>query len=179
MKKDKNKILKYRVTYLEMIKHPGYSYPNCPIKFTNIIKSNNVPYWYFISLYKSVGEEYEWTDMLKKKKEITENFLNNKNVYFYSLISSGVPIGFFILDYRKKEICDISYIGLTKGNLGKGLGKYLFKTAFLMAWDTNYINKLTVNTCTLDHKAALPLYQKLGFEPVRFEDKKKMKTFFN
>ena len=115
--------------------------------------------------------------MLKQKKEITENFLNNKNVYFYSLISSGVPIGFFILDYRKKEICDISYIGLTKGNLGKGLGKYLFKTAFLMGWDTNYINKLTVNTCTLDHKAALPLYQKLGFEPVRFEDKKKMKTF--
>ena len=87
MKEDKNKILKYRVTYLEMIKHPSYSYPNCPIKFTNIIKSNNVPYWYFISLYKSVGEEYEWTDMLKQKKEITENFLNNKNVYFYSLIS--------------------------------------------------------------------------------------------
>jgi len=87
MKEDKNKILKYRVTYLEMIKHPSYSYPNCPIKFTNLIKSNNVPYWYFISLYKSVGEEYEWTDMLKQKKEITENFLNNKNVYFYSLIS--------------------------------------------------------------------------------------------
>ena len=48
-----------------------------------------------------------------------------------------------------------------------------------MGWDTNYINKLTVNTCTLDHKAALPLYQKLGFEPVRFEDKKRLKTFFN
>ena len=92
--------------------------------------------------------------------KVTEKFLNDKNVYFYSLISSGVPAGFFILDYRKKEICDISYIGLTKENLGKGLGKYLFKTAFLMAWDTSYINKLTVNTCTLDHKAALSLYQK-------------------
>ena len=112
------------------------------------------------------------------KKAVTEKFLNDKNVYFYSLVSSGVPVGFFILDYRKKEICDISYIGLTKGNLGKGLGKYLFKTAFLMAWDTNYINKLTVNTCTLDHKAALPLYQKLGFEPIRFEDKKRRRTFF-
>ena len=78
MKKDKNKILKYRVTYLEMIKHPSYSYPNCPIKFTNLIKSNNVPYWYFISLYKSVGEEYEWTDLLKQKKAVTEKFLNDK-----------------------------------------------------------------------------------------------------
>ena len=44
-------------------------------------------------------------------------------------------------------------------------------TAFLIGWDTNYINKLTVNTCTLDHKAALRLYQKLGVKPVRFEDK--------
>ena len=179
MKEDKNKFIKYRVTYLEMKKRPSYTYPNCPIKFTNITKSKDIPYWYFISLYKSVGEEYEWTDMLKQKKAVTEKFLNDKNVYFYSLVSSGVPVGFFILDYRKKEICDISYIGLTKGNLGKGLGKYLFKTAFLMGWDTNYINKLTVNTCTLDHKAALPLYQKLGFEPIRFEDKKRRRTFFN
>ena len=112
MKEDKNKFLNYRVTYLEMIKRPSYSYPNCPIKFTNITKSKDIPYWYFISLYKSVGEEYEWTDMLNQKKAVTEKFLNDKNVNFYSLISTGVPVGFFILDYRKKEICNISYIGL-------------------------------------------------------------------
>ena len=86
MKEDKNKFLKYRVTYLEMTKRPSYSYPNCPIKFTNITKSNDVPYWYFISLYKSVGEEYEWTDLLKQKRKVTEKFLNDKYVYFYSLI---------------------------------------------------------------------------------------------
>ena len=179
MKENKNKFIKYRVTYLEMIKRPNYSYPYCPIKFTNVIKSNEVPYWYFISLYKSVGEEYEWTDMLRQNRKVTEKFLNDKNVYFYSLISSGVPIGFFILDYRNTNICDISYIGLTNGNLGKGLGKYLFKTAFLMGWDLNNISKLSVNTCSLDHKAALPLYQKLGFEPVKYKDKKRIKTSFN
>ena len=34
-----------------------------------------------------------------------------------------------------------------------------------LAWESSP-NKVTVNTCTLDHPAALPLYQKLGFTPI-------------
>ena len=45
-----------------------------------------------------------------------------------------------------------------------------------MAWDKTNIEKLTVNTCTLDNKYALPLYQKLGFDVVKFEDLKKNKV---
>ena len=73
----------------------------------------------------------------------------------------------------------MSYIGITNEHLGKGLGKYIFKTAILTAWDKRKIIKLKVNTCSLDHKAALPLYQKLGFKPVNFQEKKRKKTFFN
>ena len=116
----------------------GYPVFNADYEVAKLYKKNKK---IFVKLKKILPKNIK--SFTIEKKEITENFLNNKNVYFYSLISSGVPIGFFILDYRKKEICDISYIGLTKGNLGKGLGKYLFKTAFLMGWDTNYINKLT------------------------------------
>ena len=88
MKEDKNKFLNYRVTYLEMIKRPSYSYPNCPIKFTNITKSNDIPYWYFISLYKSIvvtislfilkrilfSKENEW-EIKKIKIKVTFNFI--------------------------------------------------------------------------------------------------------
>ena len=77
------------------------------------------------------------------------------------------------------KVCELSYIGLTDENLGKGLGTYLFKTAILTAWDKRRILKLKVNTCTLDHKNALPLYQKLGFKPISYKNKKKLKTFFN
>ena len=54
-----------------------------------------------------------------------------------------------------------------------------YKTAILTAWDKKEITKLKVNTCSLDHKSALPLYQKLGFNPVQFKDTKRLKTFFN
>jgi hypothetical protein len=35
--------------------------------------------------------------------------------------------------------------------------------------------KVTVNTCTLDHPAALPLYQRIGFEPVA-QQKRRLKV---
>ena len=175
----KNKIfLKYRITYLEMYKRPNFTYPNCPIKNITLIESKNVPIWYFLSLYKAVGEKYEWTDMLKQKEVKTIEFLNNSNVLFFSLLLSGVPAGFFILDYRFYKKCDITFIGLTENNIGIGLGKFLFKTAILSAWDTKKIKLLSVNTCSLDHKSALPLYQKLGFKPVNFINKTRLKTYF-
>ena len=124
MKEDKNKILKYRVTYLEMIKYPSYSYPNCPIKFTNIIKSNNVPYWYFISLYKSVGEEYEWTDMLKQKKEITENFLNNKN----------------ILDQKKSAFFSVNVVARKPEKNTAETNPYINKFLKISKWKPNKIS---------------------------------------
>ena len=35
------------------------------------------------------------------------------------------------------------------------------------------IKKLTVNTCSLDHKSAIYLYQKYGFTPVKYKDLEK------
>jgi len=34
-----------------------------------------------------------------------------------------------------------------------------------VAWETFPADRLIVRTCTLDHPAALPLYQKCGFAP--------------
>jgi hypothetical protein len=31
------------------------------------------------------------------------------------------------------------------------------------------VSEVTINTCTLDHPAALPMYQRFGFQPVRRE----------
>ena len=162
-----------------MDSRPFFSYPILPIKSGSLLEVTNISLWYFLSIYKEVGYRYEWTDLLKQKAKKTCEFLINKNVYFFSLLNKGNPAGFFILDYRVNKVCELSYIGLTNKYIGKGLGKYIFQTAILTAWDKREIKKLKVNTCSLDHRAALPLYQKLGFKPVYFKDKKRMKTFFN
>tara|TARA_B100000768_G_scaffold99259_1_gene92497 strand:- start:2247 stop:2789 length:543 start_codon:yes stop_codon:yes gene_type:complete len=166
-------VIKYRVTYLEMENCPNFNWPITPKQKLNILLTENIPDWYFIFLYKTVGSSYHWTDQLNKTKKQINNFINDENVKFYSLIKQGWPAGFYILDFREKFVCDLSYIGLVPDAVGKGLGSFLFKTAILSAWEKTNIKKLTVNTCSLDHKNALPLYQKLGFSPVKFEELEK------
>ena len=166
-------VIKYRVTYLEMENCPNFNWPVTPKQKLNILLTENIPDWYFIFLYKTVGSSYHWTDQLNKTKKQINNFINDENVKFYSLIKQGWPAGFYILDFREKFVCDLSYIGLVPDAVGKGLGSFLFKTAILSAWEKTNIEKLTVNTCSLDHKNALPLYQKLGFSPVKFEELEK------
>ena len=48
---------------------------------------------------------------------------------------------------------------------GLGLGKWLLSTAISAAW-AHKPGKIILQTNTLDHPAALPLYQKMGFSPV-------------
>jgi len=48
---------------------------------------------------------------------------------------------------------------------GRGLGKWFLTQAVTAAWEMKP-SRVTVNTNTLDHRAALPLYQRVGFAPV-------------
>ena len=170
MSKKLNKILKYRVTYLEMNSIPNFDWPKNLKHKLSIFLAEDFPSWYFLFFYKQVGEKYFWTDWLNKSNKEIDDFVSNKNVLLYTFIKDGFPAGFYMLDYRTKDICDISFFGLVKEAIGMGLGKYLLKTAILTAWDSRKIRKLTINTCSLDHKNALYLYQKYGFSAVDFKD---------
>ena len=170
MNKVNSKYINYRVTYLEMTDLPNFYWPKTFKQKINILLAEKIPSWYFIYLYNQVGKDFYWTDWLHKSENEINNFINDKNIFFYSLIKDGWTAGFYVLDYRQKDICDLSYIGLVKEAIGIGLGKYLLKTAILTAWEKRKIKKLTINTCTLDHKNALYLYQKYGFRPVGYKE---------
>jgi GNAT superfamily N-acetyltransferase len=75
-----------------------------------------------------------------------------------------------MLDFREAPVADIAYFGLMPEYTGLRLGSWLLLEGIHDAWDTG-VGKLTVNTCTLDHPSALPLYRKMGFRPVRTEDR--------
>ena len=167
------KKLKYRVTYLEMNRKPSFDWPKNLKHKLNILLAESFPAWYFLFFYKQVGKNYYWTDWLRKSEDEIDEFVNDKNVLLYTLIKDGWPVGFYMLDYRKKDICDLSFFGLVDEVIGIGLGKYLLQTAILTAWDSKKIKKLTVNTCSLDHKSAIYLYQKYGFTPVKYKDLEK------
>lgn len=157
----------YTITYLEMTARPAYARPHLPAdKPMALMHVEDPPPWYFLSLYDAVGADHEWTDWRSPPADELTAYICNAQMKLYTLLRTGWPAGFFLLDGRKKGICDLAYFGLVPEALGFGLGRYLLGTAIHMGWDTPGVGKLTVNTCTLDHPRALPLYQKAGFEAV-------------
>ena len=82
------------------------------------------------------------------------------------LYADGCPAGFFERDSSGlPETVELAYFGLCPDYVGLGLGKWFLANAIESAWDKTP-ERVTVHTNSLDHAAALPLYQRLGFEPV-------------
>lgn len=169
--------IEYTITYLEMSARPSYPRPSLPVgPPTALIAAHKPPAWYFLSLYDAVGQGYEWTDRHEDPTDELEGFLYDPQVTLYTLMRTGWPAGFFILDARSPATCDLSYFGLVPQAIGLNLGTYLLQTAIHAAWDRDGVERVTVSTNSLDHPRALPLYQKSGFTPVRQEKQSRVLT---
>ncbi len=160
----------YVVTFLEMGARPGYPRPHPPPGAPAVlIPAETPPVRYFLSLYDAVGADYDWTDLHVRPPAEIEAFLHDPAVMLYTLLRTGWPHGFFLLDARTEGRCNLAYFGLVPEAIGTGLGRFLLETAVHLAWDQPGVEVVSVNTCSLDHPRALPLYQRAGFEPVRRE----------
>ncbi|MDA8584776.1 GNAT family N-acetyltransferase [Rhodobacteraceae bacterium] len=167
----------YTVTYLEMNACPSFDWPHLPLGSTAaLLRAENPPVWWFLTLYDAVGRDYAWEDIHTWEHAKIKGWLTQDTMTLYTLLDHGWPQGFFMLEDQGDGICDLAYFGMVPEAVGRGLGSWLLKTAILTAWDRDGIRKLTVNTCTLDHRRALALYQKNGFMPVRREENSRVLT---
>ncbi len=167
----------YVVTYLEMTAPSGHPRPSLPAGAPSaLIAAKSPPNWYFLDLYRAVGHEYEWTDQFDRPAGELAAWLADDAVTLYTFLQVGWPHGFFVLDHREEETCNLAYFGLVPEAMGRGLGAFLLETAVHMAWDRPGTRRVTVNTNSLDHPRALPLYQKAGFVPFRRETHRRVLT---
>ena len=165
------------VTYLEMAARPAYPRPHLPTgPVSALIGAERPPVWYFLDLYRRVGADYDWTDQFEVPADQVAAFLHDPAVCLYTFMRDGWPHGFFVLDGRVAGECNLAYFGLVPEAIGRGLGTFLLQTAVHMAWDRPGTARLTVDTNTLDHPRALPLYQKAGFSPVSREIRRRVLT---
>ncbi|MEM6387490.1 MAG: GNAT family N-acetyltransferase [Pseudomonadota bacterium] len=165
----------YTITYLEMGTRPNFSYPPLPIASTAaLLKAEDPPLWYLFALYDAVGRDYAWEDLHELPPGEVADQLSRS--VLYTLTEKGWPHGFFLLEPKDAHTVDLAYFGLVPEAVGSGLGKWLLQTAILTGWEIAGTERMTVNTCTLDHPRALALYQKNGFDPVRREEKTRILT---
>ncbi len=159
--------VEYEKTWLQMDRRPDNPPPER--QDATIIEAAGFPEWYFFSLYDAVGQDYAWDDMHDLDADVVTDMLGDEDVRLFTMVRSGWPQGFHLLDFRQAGICDIAYFGLVEQAVGQGYGGWLLDDAIARGWRRPGTRMLTVNTCTLDHPAALTLYEGRGFTQIRRE----------
>jgi GNAT superfamily N-acetyltransferase len=153
------------VTYLEMTAPPSY-YPPLPVgRQIALLRTKNVPLHFYRYLMDRVGRRWHWVNALRLGDEELAAGLAMPGRDVRVLYLDGAPAGFFDLKRHPPLTVELAYFGMMEHALGQGIGRWFLGAAIDAAW-SNAPETVTVQTCTLDHPAALPLYQKLGFSPV-------------
>lgn len=175
--KQPGETVSYVVTYLEMTARPAGPPPPMPAgPMLALIGAEAPPPHYFLYLYRTVGAAFEWTDWLEHDEAAVRAYLDDERLELFTLFLDGWPGGFFVLDTRTDRVCDLGYFGLVPEARGRGLARWLLASAVRAGWDRPGVEKLTVNTNTLDHARAITLYQWAGFVPVRREEASRVLT---
>jgi GNAT superfamily N-acetyltransferase len=158
------------VTFLEMTAKPSAIPPPMPRGKIAFLKSENPPVHFYRYLYDTVGGKYFWVDRRKLSDGKLAEIIQAPTTHLYVLYTEGTPGGMAELDFRADGSANIAYFGLMPDALGKRLGYFFLYQTCVSAW-AQPISKLLVNTCTLDHPRALPLYQRMGFRPYSREER--------
>ncbi|MDZ7627525.1 MAG: GNAT family N-acetyltransferase [Parvularculaceae bacterium] len=150
------------ITYLRQRERPRYSPQPKPPGKVSILRAENPPIHFYRYLYDLVGRPWHWVTRKKLSDHDLAAIIHDPRDHLYVLYAGGVPAGMGEVDATKSPITDIRFFGLAPDYIGKGFGRYFLANIIDLAWATNP-GEVRIETCTLDHPAALPLYQKFGF----------------
>ena len=153
------------VTFLEMKRPPTHYAPLPYNRQIALLRAKDIPLHYYRFLIDRVGRKWHWVNALRLSDEELRESLHAPGRDIRVLYLDGSPAGFFDLKPHLPEAMELAYFGLMPHATGTGLGRWFLGAAVEACW--SYKPEIVVvQTCTLDPPAALPLYQKIGFEPV-------------
>ncbi|HZH05789.1 MAG TPA: GNAT family N-acetyltransferase [Lautropia sp.] len=146
------------VTYLEMTERPKPGLiPDSPLRLQPWRDIDPAKYR---TLFRRVGGRWLWYSRLtmddaKLRASVAEVHAVTDR--------SRVEVGMIELDFQEPGECLIRFLGLVPELAGRGHGRWLFAQTLALAWRAG-VKRVHVNTCTLDHPAALPAYLRAGFK---------------
>ena len=146
------------VTYLEMRERPKpRPLPSSPLRMK--AWPDVTPAQYRV-LFERVGGRWLWFSRLR----MDDSTLKASICELHAVTDpAGVEVGMVELDFTAPGECLIRFLGLVPELAGKGHGQWLFAQVLSLSWRRG-VDRVHVNTCSLDHPAALPSYLKAGFK---------------
>lgn len=163
-------LLAYAITYLEMTQRPKRPVVPAPRnRKVALLRAEAPTVAFYRFLYNTIGEPWLWWYRRTMSDADLAALIGDEGIEIFVLYVGGVPAGYAELDRREAPDVDLAYFGLMPDFVGQGLGPYLLSSVLDIAWN-HEPRKVTVNTCSLDHPKALPLYQRHGFEAIQREE---------
>jgi GNAT superfamily N-acetyltransferase len=152
------------ISYLEMrAVPPPKARPNSPWKLARLEHPTVETYR---RLFRKVGQNWLWFERLMIPADELREIIEDPRVEIYVVADrGGTGAGMLELDFRTTGQCTIAYMGLLAEHTGKGHGRWLLHEALTLAWRDG-VSLVKLNTCTLDHPAALKAYLRAGFQIV-------------
>ncbi len=157
------RLLTTKVTSLELREppHGSIAKPDTddPLQLSEVF---DIPLDDYRALYRSVGDPHHWTSRIIPDDLLARELYNGATRIFL-LTRGNQAAGWFELEMRRaiKE-ARIVHLAVLESFRGKHLAGYLLDHAIIAAFQSG-IHRLTIETNTLDHPAALPLYLRHGF----------------
>jgi GNAT superfamily N-acetyltransferase len=113
-------------------------------------------------MYAEVGGPWRWLDRIPWDDERWSAAIDRPEVETWVVTEHYATAGYAELERSGHEL-EIAYFGLLPGFEGRGLGGLLLTAVTRRAWELAP-QRVWVHTCSLDSPAALPAYERRGFE---------------
>lgn len=151
------------VTYLEMRARPALR----PLPAALLMLERRfVPNldWYRV-LFRRVGAPWLWFSRLTMDDRALADVIHDPAVEVHAVVATSGDVGIVELDLRTTGACNLAYVALAPEHTGQGHGRWLVGAALDLAWRPG-VERVHLQTCTLDHPAAMPAYLRAGFTVV-------------
>ena len=117
------------------------------------------------ALYDDVGRQWHWVNRRVLTDRQLSAIIHHPATEIFTLKARDRAIGFVELNFKLFPQVEIVFVGLVEDVIGRGLGSTMLQRVISYIY-SRAPSRIIIQTCTLDHPAALPLYQRYGFTPI-------------
>jgi len=157
-------LVEVTVTFLETRERPHAVAPIASrADVSGVIRADPPSVSFYRYLYDTVGAPWHWYERSELSDAALLAILEDPKVEVYVPYVRGTPAGYVELDRRVEGEVEVAYLGVIPEFIGRRLGSWLLDFGLRKAWGRG-VRRVWLHTCTLDHPAALSMYQRAGFK---------------